>query len=207
MKVIIPIVVIAAIAVGIGMLRPKEQTGKQILDQRRAVLEVIFGGTDDPIRKAFPPFYSGGAADVLTFRKHVAGVTYVTASLIGDSQSKPNALGQYELMICVRKDAGWASDLISKLGHYTTEAVLAPNDTMDIGPALPRPTELTSFLFLPFSKIRVDGKDAAVMLCLGITADELEFIQDHDVEDLVEKLKERKIYPFTDPKRTSVLEE
>lgn len=132
-------------------------------------------------------------------------MTYVTAAMIGDSESKPNSLGQYELMICLRKDSPWAPQLISQLARYSTMEVLEPNDTMEIGPALPQPTKLSNFLFLPYAKLKVDGKDSSVMLCMAITTDELKFIQKHDVEELVAKLKTAQVYPFTDLKRKSVL--
>lgn len=172
---------------------------------RLAELKKVFGEEDDHILTAMPPFYLGGGADVLTFRKKLPGVAYVTAGVIGDDQSKPNAIGQYELMICLRKHDPWAPQLISQLARYTTEAVLEPNDTMDIAPSLPQPTELSNFLFLPYAKLTVDGKPAAVMLCLGITPDELQYIRDHNAEDLVAKLKAAKVYPFTDLARKSVL--
>jgi len=108
-------------------------------------------------------------------------------------------------MICVRSDCNWAPNLISNLARYTIDAVLEPNETMDIGPALPAPTKLVSFLFLPYVKVNVDGKDASVMLCLGITADELTFIREHDIQDLVSRLKETGNYPYTDLSRKSVM--
>lgn len=187
------------------MTKKENSDWQRLWDLRLAELRKDFGPENDHVLTAMPPFYLGGAADVLTFQKKLPGVTYVTAAIIGDNQAKPNSLGQYELMICQRKDATWAPKLISQLARYTTQDILSPNDTMEIGPSLPQPTELSSLLFLPYVKLNVNGKDAAVMLCIGITPDELEFIQKHDVEDLVSKLKSAGVYPFTDLDRKSVL--
>ena len=107
-------------------------------------------------------------------------------------------------MICTPDDSEWAPQLISNLAKYTIDAVLAPNDTMDIGPSLPPPTELSAFLYLPYATVEVDGKKAAIMLCLGITPSELAFIQNHDVATLVNALKASGIYPMTDLNRSSV---
>ncbi len=180
-----------------------DDSWERIWNLRQAALEALFGSADDLILTAIPPFYLGGSADVLSFRKHLDGIAYVTASLIGESRSKPNEFGQYELMICVREDVEWAPRLMSNLAMYTAEAVLAPNDTMDIGAALPAPTNISSFLFLRYANVIVDGKASSVMLCIGITADELKYIRDHDVADLVMKLKKSGVYPFTDLDRSS----
>lgn len=183
----------------------KSPDWQHLWDLRLAELRMVFGPEDDRIMTAMPPFYLGGGADVLSFQKQGPGVTYVTASMIGDKESKPNSLGQYELMICLQKDSPWAPQLISQLARYSTMEILEPNDTMEIGPSLPQPTKLSNFLFLPYTKLKVGGKDSTVMLCLGITADELEFIQNHDIEELVAKLKSANVYPFTELARKSVL--
>lgn len=184
---------------------PPEDGWELLWNLRRAALERAFGAAEDSILTAMPPFYLGGGADVLTFRRHLDGVVYTTASLIGDELSKPNRLGQYELMICVREDAPWAADLISRPARYTAEAILSPHDTLDTHPIFPQPTELSTLLFLPYVTVRVGRQEAVVMLCVGITAEELQFIHDHGVEDLVSRLKARQEYPYTDLRRGPVV--
>lgn len=173
--------------------------------ERFTALERAFGAADEGVLTAMPPFYWGGGADVLTFRGYVDGVAYVTAALIGDETALPNELGQYELMICLRQEAEWAPRLISQLARYTTEAVLAPRDTMDIGASLPPPSKLSSFLFTPTARLTVDGRPAAVMLCLGITADEVELCREKGADELIARLKRAGVYPFTDLTRDSAL--
>jgi hypothetical protein len=110
---------------------------KRLRELRRAILRRVLGPDDELINTVLPPFYLGGWADVMTFRKEFDGMAYVTAALIGDSQSKPNEVGQYEIMICSRKDVIRGQALVSKLARYMTQDVLGQNDTMDIGHALP----------------------------------------------------------------------
>lgn len=79
---------------------------------------------------------------------------------------------------------------------------------MDIGPALPQPTNLAAFLFLPYASITVEGARAGILLCLGITSDELAFIRQAEegrTSELVSLLKQSNVYPFTDLSRSSVL--
>lgn len=178
---------------------------QQLWDKRLTALESVLGASDDTVFHSPVPFHLDGSADVLAFHKHNEGVAYVTANLIGDDRSKPNDLGQYELMICLRKDADWAPQLISNLAKYTIDAVLSPNDTMDIGPALPQPTQLEAFLYVSYANVTVDDKKAGILLCLGITKDELSFVRENSVDELVSLLKQESVYPFTDLTRQSVL--
>src|SRR4051812_40779039 len=71
-------------------------------DARTAALEVVLGKSEDLVGHSIVPFEfgveAGGAADVLYFRNHVAGVVTVTAQLIGDDDQIRNDQGEYELM-------------------------------------------------------------------------------------------------------------
>ena len=178
---------------------------QELWNARVAALEPVLGPADDAVFHAPVPFHLGGAADMLTFREHVQGVVYVTADLIGDDRSMPSELGQYELMICLRQEADWAPQLIGNLAKYTIEALLKPYATMDIGPALPKPTELVAFIYLPYANLTVADKEAGLLLCLGITVDELSFAREHGPDDLVARLEQAGVYPFTALSRRSVL--
>jgi hypothetical protein len=177
---------------------------QRLWDARLAALQSVLGPSDDRILASITPFYLGGSADVLTFRQHTEGVCYVTAGIIGDGRGKPNELGEYELMICLREPAEWAPNMISNLARYTTETALNPGDTMDMAPALPQPTRLDHLLFVPYAKIVVEGKEAAVMLCLGITGLEYDCARKHGSDVIIDWLKQVNVYPFTDLARESV---
>ncbi len=178
---------------------------QRLWDARLAALEAILGPADDTIFHAPVPFDLGGAADVVMFAQPSGGVTYVTADIIGDESSIPNDLGQYELMICLRESTDWAPNLISNLAMYSKEAVLAAGHTMDIGSALPQPTRLTAFLYLHHATLTVDGQQASLLLCIGITSDELAFVHEHGRDALVNRLKAAGVYPYTELARSSAL--
>jgi hypothetical protein len=173
---------------------------------RLAALETVLGPAEDAVYHSPIPFYLDGGADVVVFTNHNEGVVYVTADLIGDDRSKPSEVGQYELMICLREDADWAAALLSWLAKYTIDAVLSPYDTMDIGPALPQPTQLVVFLFVHYATVTVDERTAGILLCLGITQDELTFARKNGPHELMSLLKRAGVYPFTDLSRCSVLQ-
>lgn len=179
-------------------------------DARTAAFEAVLGKSDELVGHSIVPFEfgveAGGAADVLYFRNHLAGVVTVTAQLIGDDDQIPNDQGNYELMICERNDDDhWGASFISRLAQYTLEARLNPGETMDVGPALPEDSTLSAMLFLDYARVDVLGRDCGLLLCLGITADELAACRRGRTAEVEAALKAAAVYPFTDHNRRSVV--
>lgn len=185
----------------------QDDAWQQWWDARQAALEAILGSADDQVFHAVVPLYLGGSADVLRFHPPGMGVTYVTSDLIGEDGQLQNELGNYELMICLRSDDNWAPNLISQLARYTLEAQLNPWETMDIGPALPKGSRLTALAFIPHATFQVRGRDCGLLLCLGITSDELDAYHEHGSAFVLDHLKVKGVFPFSDLVRGSVLSE
>jgi len=172
-------------------------------------LEKILGKADNNVLHATIPFHMGydlgGRADIYCYKNHINGNVYVTGDLIGEKQKNSDA-GNYELMICHRTDQEWGPNLISNLSYYTLDASLNSGDTMDIGTfTLPENT-ITAIIFDKYAVFRVGLKKYGLMLAIGITEDELAWAQKYGGAKLIEKLKEKDIYPITDLKRKSILE-
>jgi suppressor of fused protein SUFU len=152
----------------------------------------------------------GGSADVLIFKKFVRGFTYVTADLTGplSSQKRSRALGNYELAICTRKNNTDAAALLARLAAFTLEMKFEPCETMDIGDALGTKT-ITALLFTHLAEKPVHfaflKKKYGLMLCIGITQQEVLFTQKHGTDALLELLKKEKVFPYTMPDRKSVV--
>jgi hypothetical protein len=178
-------------------------------EARVAAIEGVLGKSTGVVGHAPIPFHlgagAGGAADVIYFRNHVPGVVAVTAELIGCDEQVPNQVGNYELMICQRDDAKWGAGLISRLAHYTLEAELNPGETMDIGPATPKGSTIAAFLFFDYGRFEVRGRRAGLLLCVGVTADELQACREGQRAEVEAALKSAGVYPFTDLFRRSVL--
>ncbi len=178
-------------------------------DAREAQLVSLLGPTTGRVFHATIPLELGGFADVLEFREFVDGSAYVTADLTGpDSGQIPSSLGQYELMICTRTPADWAATLVSRLAKYTLEEVLDPGQTMDIATAMPKGSNVAALLFaepsLPQNEFSVLGERAGLLLCLGITVDELQACFRGEASDIVGALRTAGVFPFTDLRRDSV---
>jgi len=174
-----------------------------------AAMELALGKSDGMVTHAVVPFQfgydAGGRADVVHFREHVPGIVYVTSELIGDDRQIQNALGNYELAICHRTEETWGARMISSLAYYTLDVRLEPGHTMDVSPAVPPGAAITAFLFTDFGRFTVRGRRAGLLLCVGITPDELSACQRGNLQGVEAGLRSRNVYPFTDFQRESVL--
>ncbi|QEX17013.1 hypothetical protein FRZ44_23090 [Hypericibacter terrae] len=185
-----------------------EESWEAWWDDRLVAMVSVLGNHDGQVSHSPVPFEfgydAGGRADVVHFREHVAGVVYATCELIGCDEQVKNSLGNYELAICHRGTERWGAELISRLAYYTLEAQLEPGSTMDLGPAVRPGSAITAFLFVEFGRFRVRDRAAGLLLCIGITADELAHCRNHRRAEVEAALISKGVYPFTDLERGSV---
>ena len=180
-------------------------------DARMEALKPILGEPGDIVFHATIPFQfrdAGGSADVVPFPNHVRGATYVTAELTGsDVGQRPSSLGHYELMICTKQDLDEAANFIARLACFTCDAVLEAGETMDIGNFF-GDSSLTAMLFThPGSQpvqFDVQGQRCGLLLCVGITAEELAFARAKGTGELLPLLEQHGVLPYTIPDRPSV---
>jgi hypothetical protein len=183
-------------------------------DARLAALESVLGESDGFVGHSPVPFFMGadigGACDILYFRKHMPGVVSVTCELIGSEETGvgpqvPNVMGEYELMICERESADWGGHAISRLAYYTLDHLLNPFDNMEIYRAVPKGSTIYGLLFYTYARFEVLGHRAGLLLCVGITKDELIACRSGRRQEVENALKAANVYPYTDLFRSSVL--
>ena len=183
----------------------------EVWDARIAALTPLLGKPTDTVYHATIPFQfrnAGGSADVVLFPNYTPGATYVTAELTGANVGQlPNSLGHYELMICTRQELPTAANFISRLACYTCDAQLEAAQTMDIGEFFGDST-LRAMLFThpgdqPFH-FEFRGHRYGLLLCVGITAEELAFARAKRTGKLLALLKQHEVFPYTIPDRQSV---
>jgi hypothetical protein len=148
---------------------------------------------------------AGGRSDVYLYKNHIDGIIYVTGDLIGQKQKNSDA-GNFEFMIAHKTDNEWGPNLISNLSYYTLDSSINSGETMNIGKyALPENT-VKAIIFDKYATFRIGVKKYGLMLIIGITEDELEWAKRNGGAKLIEKLKEKNIYPLTDLKRRSIIQ-
>jgi len=207
----LPACLFAQTPVGAPMTDPVENDDddwKLWWDARLQALERVLGKSEEIVGHALVPFYMGsdvgGAADLLYFRKHVAGSISVTADLIGYDTLPRNAQGFYELMICHRDDDVVGPNIISRLASYAVRVRLQPGETMDISSAVPTGATTTAFLFCDYARFKVREQEAGLLLCIGITQSELSRCRAGHAEFVEAQLRSTGVFPFTDWYRASV---
>lgn len=178
-------------------------------DARLAAMESLFGKAHDQVGHGMIPFQLGadlgGTADIVYFHNHVDGVVSVTSELIGNEDQIRNSMGNYELAICSRDEDDWGPNIIGQLAHYTLETTLEPGQTMDIGPATPDDSSIAAFLFYDYGQFTVRDQEAGIILCVGITADELHMCRNGDRPQVESLLESNGVFPFTDLYHKSVV--
>jgi hypothetical protein len=194
-----------------GYRGAEEDQWTRVWNARLQALTCLLGAPADTVYHATIPFHFrhvGGSSDVVMFPKYTPGMTYVTAELTGtDAGQRPNSFGNYELMICVRQELEAAADFVSRLAGYTCEAELEVGETMDIeaffedstlrAVLFAKPDDLvTEFMFL--------DQRYGLLLCIGITSEELAFARERGSEELLALLKQHGVFPYTTPDRCSV---
>ncbi len=142
---------------------------------------------------------------MLTFRTHVPGRIVATCELLGEETQKRNLMGTYELAVAHRDDSDWGAKVISKLARYTCDAVVEPGQTMGIGSAVPPKSTIAGFFFDDYQRFKFEGVDAGILLCIGLTADELSACQQGQRQRVYDALKSAGVFPYTDLFRASVL--
>jgi hypothetical protein len=78
-------------------------------------------------------------------------------------------------------------------------------ETMDMDSVVPTGSTISAFLFADFGRFVVRDRPAGMLLCLGITPDELAACRQGRRSDVEAALKNAGVYPFTDLHRKSVL--
>jgi hypothetical protein len=162
-------------------------------NERRMALEKLFGHAVELGPHPFFPYELGGDAHVLAFANHIVGARlYVTTELTGTYG--------HELAMCVREDAPWAAPALNRL---SAQMPLHPGDTIAIG-AVPRSSSKASsirgFVIDDYGSSRHCG----VLLCIGVTAEELQMSSRFGSTTLLGELRGAGVYPFTDPDRDSI---
>lgn len=182
---------------------------QKIWDARLAALAQHFGKPADSVYHAVVPFYLGGQADVVAFPGYRGGIAYITTEMTREDVGQiPGEFDSYELMVCTRGEDAKAPEIIARLARYTCDAKLAGGETMDIGDFF-GDRSVRAFLFCHPTdqpvRFELNERSCGVLLCIGITTDELQFKMERGSQALLALLKERDIFPFTVPNRASVI--
>lgn len=190
-------------------------------EQKQASLDSALGKMEDMVVHAIIPFFIGGGLDLYRFRRHIPGTLYVTQELFTRNKAdRPKRSGgkYFELAVAFRDDEDMAvddnlppstvkaSELLNPIAHYVSEVSLKPGETAEVPGEDGEPNTC-----LLFSELDLHGKSLAVngepffLLCVTqIHPSELELARKDGSEMLIERLKAKGYFPYSDLDRPPV---
>lgn len=193
---------------------------------KQAALERILGPMHDIVGHAIIPFQVGGAVDMYYFPKGIPGTGFATMELIEPDGSgpKPNKIGTYELVTFTRHkipSSDWMKDkshpfndiffrmraIMTTVGFYSYEAVLNPGETCEV-PSGKEGKPNYCVIFDEYEQQGVDfeigGKKHCLLLVIEVFRSEMEYAMENDSATVLNKLKEKGYYPYSDLEREPV---
>jgi hypothetical protein len=185
-------------------------------------LENVLGKMHGVVGHAIIPFSIGGAVDRYYFSNHIKGTGFATMELLNPDGFGPksNRIGTYELVAFTKLDYNDNEDeptdfnkierrfcgIFTTIGNYSSQAILNPNETIEV----PNETEDNYCLILdnykPENKeFKIGERNHHLLLCLEVFRSEMEFARKNGSEKLIQLLKEKGIYPYSDLDRNPVV--
>jgi hypothetical protein len=190
---------------------------------KMAGLEYVLGKSHNMVGHAIIPFPVGGTVDMYYFPNGIKGTGFATMELIqpDGTGSKPNRFGTYELVAFTKLDYFEDSlgtspfskqerhmcGILTGIGNFSFEAKLEPLETCEMPLHEGEPN-----LCLIFDEYKPDGKEFRIgkkthglLLIIEVFRDEMEYAMANGTGELIEKLKVKGYYPYSDLDRESVI--
>ena len=186
-------------------------------------LEYVLGKSHNMVGHAIIPFEIGGAVDMYYFPNGIKGTGFATMELLKPDGTGPipNELGTYELVAFTKLDYIQDKEetnpfnlierhicgILTGIGFYSFDAKLNPLDTCEMPQKEGEPN-----LCLIFDEYKPDRKEFKIgdrkhglLLIMEVHREEMEFAMENGTSKLIEKLKAKGYYPYSDLDRESVI--
>lgn len=210
-----------------------EERFNEFSEAKSSALERVLGPMDDLVYHSVIPFFVGGGLDMYYYSSYISGTVIATKELINTDGTgpKPNRMGLYELIACTRLEKAPSDSLapdknmkiedasefqvfnqhiwvtLTSIAHYSNKVVLQSGQTCEIPGADKDDTRCVIFdefdtKGIPFE---IEDKTYGLLLCIEIHRSELQYARKHDSASFLAKLKEAKVYPYSDLDREPVV--
>lgn len=198
-----------------------QEQHEQDYELKGAGLEALLGPMHDVVGHAIIPFAVGGAVDMYYFNEHLPGTGFATMELLDPNGNgpKPNRLGTYELVAFTRynfdnleseetafqKIERRICGVFTQIGFYSSNAVLNPLATCEV-PNGDEPNVCVVLDKYPaHDPLMIGNREHHLLLCLQIHRSELDFARREGSDELIRKLKEAGVYPYSDLDREPIV--
>jgi len=204
---------------------PKEFTEEEwnnCYDDKQKGLENVLGKMHDMVGHAIIPFDVGGTLDMYYFIDGIPGTGFATMELVQPDGSGPipNKLGTYELVSFTKvaydsssadtpfnSIQGRLNGIMTGIAHYASQAKLEPKETAELPAEEGQPNYCLLFDdYKPNGKeFKIGDRSHGLLLVMEVFKDEMDFAMENGTDKLLEKLKAKGHYPYSDLNRASVL--
>jgi hypothetical protein len=129
---------------------------------------------------------------------------FVTCELAVRTDQKSGSLGRYELLtVCDSPE--WAHATLSRIAHLSMNDALDAEHAIDLRSMPKLPGSFEGVLVEVFTRRQIEGRDYAIVRCIGITRPEMEFARREGTERLRQRLLAADAYAATRCSRESVI--
>ena len=190
-------------------------------EEKEIGLENVLGKMHGMVGHAIVPFAVGGAVDMYYFPNHIKGTGFATMELLDPEGNgpEPNRLGTYELVAFTKEvyneseETQTAFNLIERrvcgifttIANYSFQAVLNPNETCEVPVDGEENRCLIFDNYLPDNReFKIGDKMHHLLLCLEVFKSEMEFARKNGTAEILNLLREKGYYPYSDLDRGHV---
>lgn len=200
-----------------------EARAQQWGERKSALMEASLGKEHDMVMHALIPFYIGGSLDLYYYPNGVPGTAVATKELSELPNEGPanDVYRSYELVMFTRHplDLDAARDentdfgrthmnisaILNLIARYSAEATLNPNETCEF----PADMEVVGGKCLIFDGYACHSDDLAerfgLLALIEVFRSETDFARKHSGAQLIERLKAKGHYPYSDLDRNPVV--
>lgn len=199
-----------------------EEESNKDYELKEQGLENVLGKMYGMVGHAIIPFAVGGAVDMYYFPNHIKGTGFATMELLEPDGTgpKPNRIGTYELVAFTKLTYNENEEnpndfnlierrfcgIFTTIGNYSFQAVLNPYETIEVPNENSENRCLIFDNYTPENKeFKIGEKNHHLLLCLEVFRSEMEFARKNGSEKLINLLKEKGIYPYSDLDRNPVV--
>lgn len=191
-------------------------------DKKSAYMADILGPEHDMVMHAIIPYEVGGALDLYYFPNGIEGTAVATKELSYAlrKSSSNRKFKKYELVMFTRvpldlddakdedtpfgKAHHYINSVLNPVARYSEMAELNPGDTSEF------PTEFEGiggkcFIFSDYGSKTEAQEPFGLMTLIEIHRNEMAFARENSGEELIERLKEKGVFPYSNTDRPPVV--
>ncbi len=190
-------------------------------DLKMSGIEEVLGKSHELVGHAIIPFDAGGAVDMYYFPNGIKGTGFATLELINPDGSGPmeNSMGTYELVSFTKLAFSNDEDsdffkierrmcgVFTKLGFYSKDACINPRETCEVPQEDGQPN--ICLIFDEYTsddkQFKIGDRKHGLLLVIEIFPEEMQYAMDNGGQKLIDLLKKKGHYPYSDMNREPVV--